>query len=157
MRTKSSGSYGIAADGSEVAVDDPSAVITLTMTGYNGGQHGWNPGTVITVPVTGPTKLVLGTCQYGNGAVTVTNSGDVTVLSFNTKGSCDSNISEDHFVTRYYEGGATTLTITVKKLRLISIFLTVMYQMPWPQCCLYFCMARREWHIMFQVANAIFA
>ena len=114
LRSKSSGSYGIAADGSEVAVDNPSAVVTLTMSGYNGADHGWNPGTVITVPVTGPAKIVLGTCKFGNGAVTVTNSSDETVLSFSTNdGTCYHSNTTNNIVTRYYDGGATTLTITV--------------------------------------------
>ena len=113
LRTKSSGSYGIAANGDEVAVDADNAVITLTGT-YKDNQHGWNAGSVITVPVTGPTKITLGTCQYGNGAVTVKNSSEETVLSFSTNDvTCYHNNTTDNVVTRYYEGGATTLTITV--------------------------------------------
>lgn len=112
LRNESGGSFDIAADGTHVAAG--TGVVSLTMTGYNGADHGWNPGTTITVPVTGPTKISLGTCKFGNGAVTVKNSSNETVLSFSTNdGTCYHSNTTNNVISRYYDGAATTLTISV--------------------------------------------
>lgn len=112
LRSESGGSFDIAADGTHVAAG--TGVVSLTMTGYNGADHGWNPGTTITVPVTGPTKISLGTCKFGNGAVTVKNSSNETVLSFSTNdGTCYHSNTTNNVISRYYDGAATTLTISV--------------------------------------------
>ena len=106
-------SFGITATGTRVEASDPTSVATLSGN-YKSGEnvHGWNSFTA-EIPVAGPTKLVFGTCTYGNGSITVKNSSSETVLSMNNNtGVCYHNDKVNNVVTGYYEGSATTLTIT---------------------------------------------
>lgn len=103
----------IASDGtaSRVASDDASAVIVLSGK-YHSAEHGWNNFTA-TVPVEGPVKVSMGSCAWG-GDVTVKNSSNETVATFNTNnGKCYHGDKTNNIVSAYYKGSAaTTLTIS---------------------------------------------
>ena len=60
--------------------------VEVSYSSYNGAQHGVvNP--TITVPVDGPVKFTIGACQYGSGAITITDA-DNNVINFSNKGAC---------------------------------------------------------------------
>ena len=60
--------------------------VEVSYSSYNGAQHGVvNP--TITVPVDGPVKFTIGACQYGSGAITITDA-DNNVINFSNKGDC---------------------------------------------------------------------
>ena len=64
-----------------VAADDASANIVLSGK-FHSNQHGWGNFSC-KVPVEGPVKISMGTCNWG-GDVTVKNSAGTTVATFNT-------------------------------------------------------------------------
>ncbi len=105
----------IADDGTQtrVAADDATANIVISGTYHS--NHGLI-GFSAKVPVEGPVKIGLGTCQYGNGAVTVTNAANETVATINSNdGTCFHGNKTDYIAYGYYKGtDATTLTIATE-------------------------------------------
>jgi len=101
----------VAADGtvSRVAADAAEAAAILTGK-WHSNQHGW-AAFKATVPVDGPVKITLGSCNWG-GEVKVTNEAKEVVGTFNTNiGACYHDNPTANVVTYIYKGGATTLTI----------------------------------------------
>lgn len=69
---------------------------------FHDAQHGYNGTPKVVVPVDGPVKFTIGTCQY-DGSATVTNSKGETIATLDTKtAGCDSNTSTDKNVTWTY-------------------------------------------------------
>lgn len=69
---------------------------------FHDTQHGYNGTPKVVVPVDGPVKFTIGTCQYGSSA-TVTNSKGETIATLDTKtAGCDSNTSTEKNVTWTY-------------------------------------------------------
>lgn len=69
---------------------------------FHDAQHGYNGTPKVVVPVDGPVKFTIGTCQYG-GSATVTNSKGETLATLDTKtAGCDSQTSTDKNVTWTY-------------------------------------------------------
>ena len=94
-----------------VAADDASANIVLSGK-YHSDQHGWGNFSC-KVPVEGPVKISMGTCNWG-GDVTVKNSAGTTVATFNTNtGEGCYSTAKPLTASAYYKGTeATTLTIS---------------------------------------------
>ncbi len=68
---------------------------------FHDDQHG-NGATTIKVPVDGPVKFTIGSCQYGGATLTIKNkSGEVLATMSSNKG-CDNKTDYDHFVTWTY-------------------------------------------------------
>lgn len=85
----------------------------------NGGafhdvQHGYNGNPKVVVPVDGPVKFTIGTCQYGSSA-TVVNSKGETLATLDTKtAGCDNQTSTGkNVVWTYNVEQADTLTFTL--------------------------------------------
>ena len=78
---------------------------------FHDAQHGYQGTPVVTVPVDGPVKFTIGSCQFGGSAVVKNAAGDVlTTIDTKTPG-CDSQTSTDHFATWTYNvEAAETLT-----------------------------------------------
>lgn len=78
---------------------------------FHDEQHGYWCTPVVTVPVDGPVKFTIGSCQYGGSAVVKNAAGEVlTTIDTKTPG-CDSQTSTDHFATWTYNVEAVeTLT-----------------------------------------------
>lgn len=111
ITNKSEVSFGLTADGARVAADSEDAAWTFSDFKYHSDDHGLNPGTV-KVAVTGPVKITYGTCAWG-GDVTVTDAAGNKVAAFNTNnGTCYHNDKIANVVSAYYNGEATTLTIS---------------------------------------------
>lgn len=69
---------------------------------FHDAQHGYQGTPVVTVPVDGPVKFTIGSCQFGGSAVVKNAAGDVlTTIDTKTPG-CDSQTSTDHFATWTY-------------------------------------------------------
>lgn len=105
-------SFGVAVDADgksvRVAADDASAVATISGTYHN--DHGMT-GLVVTVPVEGSVKIIVGQCTYYGSAIVVKNSDNQVVVQKTPDKACwksdHSNVTE-----LYYTGEATTLTIS---------------------------------------------
>ena len=115
VSTQSATSFGvsIATDGSatRVAADatDANAAISCK---YHDNQHGVT-NFKATVPVTGPVKITMGNCTYGNTA-TVKNAQGTTIGTINVKeaGNCWHGNKTTNVTSCVYKGTeATTLTI----------------------------------------------
>ena len=111
---KSNFSFGITVtdDGSIARVAADAANTNAVISGkFHSNEHGLN-NFKATVPVTGPVKISMGTCNWG-GDVTVKNASGATVASMNTaNGTCFHNDKVNNIVSCLYKGTeATTLTI----------------------------------------------
>ena len=102
----------IAEDGTatRVAADDATANIVVSGK-FHSNEHGLGNFSC-TVAVEGPVKIGMGSCAWG-GDVTIKNAAGETVGTFNTNnGACYHNDKENNIVYGYYNGEATTLTIS---------------------------------------------
>ena len=90
------------------------AGVEVSYSSYNGAQHGVVDPT-ITVPVDGPVKFTIGACQYGSGAITITDA-DNNVTNFSNNGACgETSPSYNQNVTWTYNSETpTTLTFALK-------------------------------------------
>ena len=83
--------------------------VAVAGTHYNGGQHGIYGGT-ITVPVDGPVKFTIGTCQYSGTPIAVKKDG-VDYATVNNNAACgEQKPSYNQYVTYTYTGESGTLT-----------------------------------------------
>ena len=104
----------VADDGTvtRVAADDATASFTVTGK-YHSTQHGLANFSA-TIAVEGPVKIGMGSCAWG-GDVTIKNAAGETCGTFNTNnGACWStaNGADENVIYGYYNGEATTLTIS---------------------------------------------
>lgn len=102
----------IAEDGAatRVAADDATANIVVTGK-FHSNEHGLGNFSA-TVKVEGPVKVSMGTCAWG-GDVVIKNEAGETVGTFNTNnGACYHNDKAANIAYGYYNGEATTLTIS---------------------------------------------
>ena len=111
---KSNFSFGItvADDGTITRVAADAANTNAVISGkFHSNEHGLN-NFKATVPVTGPVKISMGTCNWG-GNVTVKDASGATVASMNTaNGTCYHNDKVNNIVSCLYKGtAATTLTV----------------------------------------------
>ena len=111
---KSNFSFGItvADDGSITRVAADAANTNAVISGkFHSNEHGLN-NFKATVPVTGPVKISMGTCNWG-GNVTVKDASGATVASMSTaNGTCYHNDKVNNIVSCLYKGTeATTLTV----------------------------------------------
>lgn len=91
-----------------VAADDATAVATIKGTYHN--DHGMTH-LVVTVPVDGMVKILVGQCTFSGSDIVVKNSAGETVVTKKPATACWKEKTEN--VTElYYTGGATTLTIS---------------------------------------------
>ena len=90
------------------------AGVSIVGGAYHDAQHGYSGNPKVTVPVDGPVRFTIGTCQYGSSA-TVANSKGEAIATLDTKtAGCDSNTSTDKNVTWTYNSEtADTLTFTL--------------------------------------------
>lgn len=104
----------VADDGTVTRVAADDATANLTVTGkYHSTQHGLANFSA-TIAVDGPVKIGMGSCAWG-GDVTIKNAAGETCGTFNTNnGACWStaNGAETNVIYGYYNGEATTLTIS---------------------------------------------
>ncbi|MBQ6800061.1 MAG: hypothetical protein IJP08_03005, partial [Bacteroidaceae bacterium] len=104
----------VADDGTVTRVAADDATANLTVTGkYHSAQHGLANFSA-TIAVDGPVKIGMGSCAWG-GDVTIKNAAGETCGTFNTNnGACWStaNGAETNVIYGYYNGEATTLTIS---------------------------------------------
>lgn len=102
--------FALDKDGKVLGIGDPNAAAKFTGFKYHTPEHGMNPGTV-EVYVPGPVKITYGTCAWG-GDVTVKN-GSETVGTMNVNnGACYHSDKTNNVVSMYYNGEATTLTLS---------------------------------------------
>lgn len=102
----------IADDGTatRVAADETSANIIVSGK-FHSNEHGLSNFSS-TVKVEGPVKIGMGTCAWG-GDVTIKNQAGEVVGTFNTNnGTCFHGNKAENIVYGYYNGEATTLTIS---------------------------------------------
>ena len=107
-------SFGItvADDGSITRVAADAAGTNAILSGnYQSKEHGWT-NFKATMPVNGPVKISMGTCQWG-GDVTVKDASGTTITTMNTNnGACFHNDKTNNIVSCLYKGTeATTLTV----------------------------------------------
>lgn len=101
-------------DGSAQRVASTDATAALVVNGKVHNDHGMLSFSA-KVNVEGPVKIGIGSCQYGTGDVTITNSEGTVVGNLNSNlGNCFSPGKEETIATTSYMGGATTLNITSK-------------------------------------------
>ncbi len=104
--------FGVAVDADaksvRVAADDASAVATISGTYHN--DHGMT-GLVVTVPVEGSVKIIVGQCTYSSSAIVVKNSDSQVVVQKTPATACWKN-DRNNVTELYYTGEATTLTIS---------------------------------------------
>ena len=96
----------------------PSGV-TIDSGTFNDNQHGYQ-NAKITVPVDGPVKFTLGTCQFGNHSITVTDKDGKSLATINNSGSCDEVASsvetaqyKNYVEWRYNKEEANVLTFVL--------------------------------------------
>jgi hypothetical protein len=106
-------SFGVAVDGegtvSRVAVGDASSVATVSGTYHS--DHGCT-GLSVVVPVEGNVKITVGQCTYSSNTITVKNGNGETVVSKTPSSPACWKNSRTNVDELYYNGGATTLTIS---------------------------------------------
>lgn len=79
---------------------------------FHDGQHGYSPAK-FTIPVDGPVRLTIGTCQYGS-TTTIKDAEGTVLATVDGKTSCDTDTSFDNNVSWVYNSeDATTLTVEV--------------------------------------------
>lgn len=107
--------FGVAIgdDGTATRVAADAATANIVLRGkYHSNEHGWGNFSA-TVPVEGPVKVSMGTCNWG-GDVTIKDGEGNTIGTFNTaNGTCYHNDKANNIVSGYYKGTqATTLTVS---------------------------------------------
>lgn len=104
--------FGIAVDedGNTVRVAADSPLAFATISGAYHSDHGMT-GLSVTTKVSGNVKISVGECTFSGNVITVKNSDNQTVASTTPVKDCWKN---DHskVAVLYYEGDATTLTIS---------------------------------------------
>ena len=110
---KAAFNFGVAVDNdgkvSRVAANDAKAVATVSGTLH--GEHG-STGLKVVVPNAGNVKITVGQCTYSAKTITVTNAnGEVVASKAPSSPACWKN-SRDNVDVLFYQGEATTLTIT---------------------------------------------
>lgn len=104
--------FGIATDedGNTVRVAADSPLAFATVSGAYHSDHGMT-GLSVTTKVSGNVKISVGECTYSGNVITVKNADNQTVASTTPVKDCWKN---DHskVAVLYYEGDATTLTIS---------------------------------------------
>ena len=96
-----------------VAADADGRVATLS--GTTNDMHGFKNDFTMIVPVDGPVRITVGTCQYsGSGVVSVTNSSSESVVTglSTAAAQCFHGNRATNKNSAVYSGGATTLTIS---------------------------------------------
>ena len=104
-------SFGVAVNEGttvRVASDDASAVATIS--GKYHSDHGMT-NLVLTVPVEGGVKIIVGQCTYSGSDIVVKNSEGQVVVQKKPSQACWKN-DRNNVTELYYAGGATTLTIS---------------------------------------------
>ena len=91
-----------------VAKDDASAVATIS--GKYHSDHGMT-NLVVTVPVDGGVKIIVGQCTYSGSDIVVKNSEGQVVAQKTPEKACWKN-DRKNVTELYYNGEATTLTIS---------------------------------------------
>lgn len=80
---------------------------------FHDNQHGYS-NAIVTVPVDGPVKFTIATCQHSDHATVSIDNG--TPITIDTKGSCDNGFGTyTHFTTYTYKGGQATLKLNLGK------------------------------------------
>lgn len=92
--------------------------VEISNVAINGNQHGANSVT-IKVPVDGPVKFTLGTCQFGD-SITVTDKDGNSLAKIKNSGSCENSVSSlvsatyNNYVTwNYNKEDANVLTFVL--------------------------------------------
>lgn len=105
-------SFGVAVDDAgnttRVAADDATAVATIS--GKYHSDHGMT-NLVVTVPVSGNVKILVGQCTYSGSDIVVKNSDGTTVASKSPGKACWKN-DRTNITEVLYAGEATTLTVS---------------------------------------------
>ena len=105
-------SFGVAVDTDgksvRVAADDASAVATIS--GKYHSEHGMT-GLIVTVPVEGSVKIIVGQCTFSGSDIVVKNSDSQVVVQRTPATACWKN-DHSNVTELYYTGEATTLTIS---------------------------------------------
>ena len=97
------------------------AGVTVEGTTYNGGQHGVQGG-IITVPVDGPVKFIIGACQYSNTPINIKKDG-VDFATFSNNAACgETSGNYAQYMTYVYTGDAATLTFELTNNTYIPYF-----------------------------------
>lgn len=104
--------FGIAVDedGNTVRVAADSPLAFATVSGAYHSDHGMT-GLSVTTKVSGNVKISVGECTYSGNVITVKNSDNQTVASTTPVKDCWKN-NHSNVAVLYYEGDATTLTIS---------------------------------------------
>lgn len=104
--------FGIAVDedGNTVRVAADSPLAFATVSGSYHSDHGMQHLTV-TTKVSGNVKISVGECTYSGNVITVKNAANETVASTTPVTECWKN-NNSKVAVLYYEGDATTLTIS---------------------------------------------
>lgn len=104
--------FGIATDedGNTVRVAADSPLAFATVSGAYHSDHGMT-GLSVTTKVSGNVKISVGECTYSGNVITVKNSDNQTVASTTPVQACWKN-NNSNVAVLYYEGEATTLTIS---------------------------------------------
>lgn len=115
FESKSNTSFGVYIDknGGMHRVASDSELANFILNGKYHNDHGWLAFSA-KVPVEGPVKIGMGTCQFGSGDVTITDASGATVATMNTNdgSTCYDASKPETIVYTEYKGGKTTLTIT---------------------------------------------
>ena len=101
-------SFGVAHDGTRLAVDDASAVGTIS--GKYHSDHGMT-NLAVTANVLGAVKISVGECTSSSNTITVKDANGEVVATKVPETVCWKNNTANVAVL-YYEGPATTLTIS---------------------------------------------
>ena len=80
---------------------------------YHDPQHGYENARLV-VPVDGPVRFTIGTCQYGSQA-TITNRANSWTTTIDLQTECDSQTSTEKNVTYTHTGEKDTLVISLGK------------------------------------------
>lgn len=104
--------FGIATDedGNTVRVAADSPLAFATVSGAYHSDHGMT-GLSVTTKVSGNVKISVGECTYSGNVITVKNADNQTVASTTPVMDCWKN-NHSNVAVLYYEGDATTLTIS---------------------------------------------
>ena len=104
--------FGIATDedGNTIRVAADSPLAFATVSGAYHSDHGMT-GVSVTTKVSGNVKISVGECTFSGNVITVKNANNQTVASTTPVMDCWKN-NHSNVAVLYYEGDATTLTIS---------------------------------------------
>ena len=100
--------FGVTHQGTRVAADDASAVAVIS--GKYHSEHGMTY-LVVKADVLGPVKISVGQCKFSKSTITVKDADNNVVATKVPAAACWKN-SHDNVTYIYYDGDATTLTIS---------------------------------------------